>query len=66
MKLNQSSKKKAEEIKKITFDLIKSGFATDLIGTDSQTVVKMALSQAKLIYESKVILDSMNDEDIIK
>lgn len=54
-----------QEIKNITLDLIKNGYCSDYIGMDDESLVKIALKQAKRIYKSKDILDNLKDEDFL-
>jgi hypothetical protein len=54
--------KKIEDLKKLTLDLIQNGYGSDMIGMDSETLVKLALKQAKHIYKSKEILDSLTED----
>lgn len=58
---NKSSK--VEEIKSITIDLIKNGYGADMIGMDTESLVRIALKHAKQIYKSKEILDRLKEED---
>lgn len=64
VKLDDKSNK-VEEIKKITLELIKNGYGSDMIGMDPESLVKIALKHAKQIYKSKEILDIMKDEDFL-
>jgi hypothetical protein len=64
-RISETDKKKIEDLKKITMDLIQSGYGSDMIGMDSQSLVKMALKHAKHIYRSKEILDSLSEDEIL-
>ena len=48
---------KIEEIKRITLELIKNGYGSDMIGMDPESLLLLALKHAKRIYKSKEILD---------
>ena len=65
MKTTTLLKKKSEEIKELTFELIKGGFGSDMIGLTTESLVKLALKHAKHIYKSKEILDSLNEDEIL-
>jgi len=65
MKITKSQKKKTEDIKNLTIELIKNGYGSDMIGLTSESLVKLALKHAKHIYRSKEILDSLSDEEIL-
>lgn len=65
MKITKSQKKKTEDIKNLTIELIKNGYGSDMIGLTSESLVKLALKHAKHIYQSKEILDSLSDEEIL-
>lgn len=63
MKLEKSNK--IEEIKKITLELIKNGYGSDMIGMDPESLVRIALKYAKQIYKSKEILDRMHEDEFL-
>lgn len=65
MKITTSQKKKTEDIKNLTIELIKNGYGSDMIGLTPESLVKLALKHAKHIYQSKEILDSLSDEEIL-
>lgn len=62
----QSNAKQIEDIKNLTMELIKNGYGSDMIGMDTETLVKLALKRAKQLYKSKEILDRIEDDFILK
>lgn len=62
----QSNAKQIEDIKNLTMELIKNGYGLDMIGMDTETLVKLALKRAKQLYKSKEILDRIEDDFILK
>lgn len=63
---SQTNKKKAEDLKELTLNLIQNGYGSDMIGMDAENLVRLALKHAKHIYKSKEILDSLNEDEILK
>lgn len=57
--------KQIEDIKNLTLELIKNGYGSDMIGMDSESLVRLALKRAKQVYKSREILDRMKDEDFL-
>jgi hypothetical protein len=56
---------KIEEIKRITLELIKNGYGSDMIGMDPESLVILALKHAKHIYKSKEILDRIPEHQFL-
>lgn len=62
---SQNNAKQIEEIKSLTLELIKNGYGSDMIGINTESLVKMALKRAKQVYKSKEILDKFEDDFIL-